>query len=148
MERLTVYRDGLSLEVLGPPRVVSRDGHTCEVFKTADGDMWFVTLNDTHFCAHGASFHDAVTAAKEKQNPGAGKAEAIDRVRSSGQVNLADFCLVTGACKAGAMAWARAQGIAPKTRLPVSEVLLKLTESSPSWGTALQRELEAINGME
>jgi hypothetical protein len=138
-----VYRDGLSLEVEGPPRVVQRNGHTCEVFKTEDGEMWFVTLEGTHFCAHGDSFHDAVIAAKEKQSPGAGKADAIERIQKSGLVNLTDFCLVTGACRAGATAWAKGEGISVRAELKVADVLARLEKSSSqSWGEQLREELK------
>lgn len=139
---MKVYRDGLTLEVTEPPRTVVRDGHTCEVFKTKDGDMWFVTLEGTHFCAHGESFHDAVTAAKEKENPGAGKAEALGRILDTGVVNLTDFCLVTGACRAGAMAWAKENGVSVKAELKVDDVLKRLESSeSRSWGQTLREEL-------
>jgi hypothetical protein len=137
------YRDGLTIEADGPPRVVQRNGHVCEVFKTADGDMWFVTLEGTHFCAHGESFHDAVVAAKEKQNPGAGKADAIERIQKSGLVSLTDFCLATGACRAGATAWAKEEGISVKTELKVADVLKRLDKSSSrSWGETLREELD------
>lgn len=136
------YRDGLTIEADGPPRVVVRDGNTCEVFKTADGDMWFVTLEGTHHCAHGESFRDAVTAAKEKQNPGAAKSEAIERIQKSGVINLADFCLATGACRAGATAWIKQEGLSVKTKMKVSAVLKLLEKSSSSsWGQTLREEL-------
>lgn len=136
------YRDGLDIEADGPPRVVLRDGNTCEVFKTTDGDMWFVTLEGTHHCAHGESFHDAVIAAKEKQNPGAGKADAITRIQQSGVVNVTDFCLATGACRAGAAAWIKDEGLSIKTAMKVSEVLKRLEKSSSSsWGESLREEL-------
>ncbi len=139
---MKVFRDGLDLEVKEPPRIVVRDGHTCEVFKIEDGDMWFVTLEGTAFCAHGDSFHDAVLAAKEKQNPGAAKDEAIDRVRTTGEVTLTDFCLVTGACRAGATAWAKEEGISLKATLSVKDALKRLKKSSSSsWGERLQEEL-------
>ena len=121
------FRDGLDLEAKEPPRVVVRDGHVCEVFKTDEGSMWFVTLEGTPFCAHGDSFHDAVIAAKEKQNPGAGKEEAIERVKATGEVTLVDFCLVTGACRAGATVWAKEEGISPKGSLSVKDVLKRLS---------------------
>ena len=136
------FRDGLELKIDDPPRIVVRGGHTCEVFKTNDGDTWFVTLEGTHFCAHGESFQDAVTAAKEKQNPGAGKAEAITRVQTSGYVNLADFCLVTGACRVGATAWAKEEGISLKEKLTIEDALKRLDKSSSSsWGQRLREEL-------
>lgn len=136
------YRDGLDLESYGPPRTVVRDGHACEVFKTKDGDLWFVTLEGTPFCAHGDSFHDAVTAAKEKQNPGAGRAKAIERIQKSGMISLIDFCLATGACRAGATAWAKEEGVSTKGDMKVSEVLKLLDKSSSkSWGETLREEL-------
>ena len=136
------FRDGLEIESDGPPRVVLRDGHTCEVFKTSEGDMWFITLEGTHFCAHGDTFHDAVIAAKEKQNPGAAKGDAIERIRSTGLVRLADFCAATGACRAGATAWAKQEGVSVKDALKVDEVLRRLAKSSSSsWGQTLREEL-------
>ncbi len=139
MGHVKFYRDGLNLEADDPPRVVQRNGHTCEVFKTKDGDMWFVTLEGTHFCAHGESFHDAVIAAKEKQNPGAGKADAIERIKTSGKVNLTDFCLATGACRAGAIAWAKEEAVNIKDEFSVKEVLTMLNKQS--WGDTLREEL-------
>lgn len=141
-----VFRDGLEIECVAPSRVVVRDGHTCEVFKTNEGETWFVTLEDTFFCAHGDSFHDAVIAAKEKQNPGAGKSEAIIRIQKSGRVNLTDFCLVTGACRAGAIAWVKQEGLSLTENLTIEETLKRLKKSpSNSWGNRLSEELE-ING--
>ena len=142
---MKVYRDGLTLEVTDPPRTVVRDGHTCEVFKIKDGDMWFVTLEDTHFCAHGNSFHEAVAAAKEKQSPGAGKAEAIERIQKSGMVNLTDFCLATGACRAGAIAWAKEEAVNIKDEFSVKEVLTMLGKSS--WAQTLKEALEVSDGL-
>lgn len=137
-----VFRDGLEIQSTAPPRMVVREGHTCEVFKTEDGDSWFVTLEGTPFCAHGESFHDAVTAAKEKQNPGAGRTEAITRVQTSGYVTLTDFCLVTGACRAGATAWAKQEGLSPKGKLTIKDALKRLDKSSSrSWGDRLREEL-------
>lgn len=139
---MKIFRDGLEIHTKDPPRVVIREGHACEVFKTEDGDTWFVTLQGTHFCAHGESFQDAVVAAKEKQNPGAGKAEAVTRVQTSGYVSLTDFCLVTGACRAGATAWAKEEGISLKERLTIKETLKRLKKSSSSsWGERLREEL-------
>lgn len=137
------FRDGLDIESDEPPRVVLREGHACEVFKTEDGDMWFVTLEGTHFCAHGESFQDAVIAAKEKQNPGEGKAEAIERIQKSGKVNLTDFCLATGACRAGALYWIKEEGLSPKEELKMEDVLARLAASSSrSWGETLKEELD------
>lgn len=136
------YRDGLNIEADNPPRVVTRDGNTCEVFATKDGDMWFVTLEGTHHCAHGNSFHDAVAAAKEKQHPGVGKADAIERIQKSGMVTLTDFCLATGACRAGATAWIKEEGLSVKVEMKVSEVLKRLDKSSSSsWGETLREGL-------
>lgn len=137
-----VFRDGLEMEVFGQSRVVIREGHTGEVFKMKDGECWFVTLSGTHFCAHGPSFHDAVIAAKEKQSPGAGKADAIERVKESGQISLADFCLVTGACRAGATAWAKQEGVSLKAKLTIADTLKRLDKSSSrDWGKRLREEL-------
>lgn len=139
---MNFYRDGLTLESEEPPRVVQRNGHTCEVFKTKDGEMWFVTLEGTHFCAHGESFHDAEIAAKQKQNPGAGKADAIERIQKTGLVTLTDFCLATGACRSGATAWAKEEGISVKSELKVSDALERLSKSSSrSWGETLREAL-------
>ncbi len=136
------FRDGLDIESDVPPRVVVRDGHVCEVFKTDEGDTWFITLEGTPFCAHGESFHDAVIAAKEKQNPGAGKADAITRVKSSGLINLTDFCLVTGACRAGATSWAKQEGISLKESMTIKDTLKRLDKSSSrSWGDKLREEI-------
>ena len=140
---MKVFRDGLELEVKAPPRVVIRDGHTCETFETDEGTTWFVTLAGSPFCAHGESFHDAVIAAKEKQNPGAGKADAIVRVQESGHVSLTDFCSITGACRAGAIAWAKQEGVSIKEKLTVKDALKRLDKSSSrSWGERLREELE------
>lgn len=138
-----VFRDGLEIETTDPPRTLIREGHTCEVFKTKEGDMWFVTLAGTPFCAHGDSFQDAVSAAKEKQNPGAAKAEALARVRETKRVNLRDFCLVTGACRAGATAWAKQEGVSIKEDLSVTDTLNLLKKSSSrEWGERLREELD------
>lgn len=138
------FRDGLEIEVKDPPRVLVRDGHTCEIFERGeDGPLWFVTLENTFFCAHGDSFHDAVTAAKEKKNPGAAKTEAVARVRETKRVNLRDFCLVTGACRAGATAWAKGEGVSTKEDLSVTDALNLLKKSSSrEWGERLREELE------
>jgi hypothetical protein len=136
------YRDGLNVEADDPPRIMLRDGNACEIFKTKDGDIWFITLEDTHYCAHGESFHDAVIAAKEKQNPGAGKSEAVERIQKSGVVNLTDFCLATGACRAGAISWIKEEGLSVKTEMKVSDILARLEKSSSgSWGQTLREEL-------
>lgn len=137
------FRDGLELKGTAPPRTIVRDGHACEVIKTEDGDRWFVTLEGTPLCAHGDSFHDAVIAAKEKQNPGAGKADAVTRVRASMEIGLVDFCLITGACRAGATAWAKQEGLSLTTKTTIKDALRRLDKSSSSsWGERLREELE------
>lgn len=138
------FRDGLEIKTKEPPRVLVRDGHTCEVFEREDdGTLWFVTLEGTFFCAHGESFQDAVIAAKDKQSPGAGKAEAIARVQESGRINLRDFCLVTGACRAGATSWAREECLSLKEDLSVKDALKRLDKSaSREWGERLREELD------
>lgn len=142
-----IFRDGLTLEVLKPPRIVIRDGHTCEVFKTKEDEIWFVTLEGTPFCAHGDSFHDAVIAAKEKQNPGAGKADAIERVKESDQVTLSDFCLVTGACRVGATIWMKQNGLSLKTKLTIKDAFNLLDKSSSrEWSNRLREELGENHG--
>jgi len=119
-----------------------REGHACEVIKTQDGETWFVTLENTPYCAHGESFRDAVTAAKEKQNPGSGRAEALARVRESGNVTLSDFSIITGACRAGATLWAKQQRIPLTSKMSVAEVLDRLKDSpSRSWGERFRDEL-------
>jgi hypothetical protein len=139
-----VYRDGLEIEIIDKPRVMTRDGHVCEVFKTKEGTLWFVTLKGTPFCAHGNSFREAVTAAKEKQNPGSGKKDAIKRVNKSGRITLNDFCLITNACRAGAVRWAKENGFSLTARPTVEKVLRMLDNSaSSSWGNILKKELEA-----
>jgi hypothetical protein len=140
---MKIFRDGLELEALELPKVVIRGGNTCEVFKTNEGTTWFLTLGDTPFCAHGDSFHEALAAAKEKQNPGAGKAEAIARVRKTQRITLPDFCLITGACRAGATTWAKQMDVSLKARLPVKKTLAMLAKSaSANWGARLKIELE------
>jgi len=139
-----VYRDGLEIEIINKPQVMTRNGHVCEVFKTKEGTLWFVTLKGTPFCAHGNSFHEAVAAAKEKQNPGSGKKDAIKRVSKSGRITLNDFCLITKACRAGATRWIKENGISPKARPTVKKVLKMLDNSAnSSWGGILKKELEA-----
>jgi hypothetical protein len=137
------FRDGLEVEAKAPPRVFIREGHTCEVFERAtDGPLWFITLAGTFYCAHGDSFRDAVASAKEKQNPGAAKAEAIVRVRKTKRVSLRDFCLVTGACRAGATAWAKQEGVSIKGDISVKEALKMLEKSSSrDWGERLREEI-------
>jgi hypothetical protein len=141
------FRDGLEIESTGPPKVLVREGHVCEVFeREADGPLWFVTLENGFFCAHGDSFYDAVAAAKEKQNPGAAKTEAVSRVRETKRVNLRDFCLVTGACRAGATAWAKDEGVSIKGDFRVDEVLKMLSKSSSrQWGERFREELGEPN---
>lgn len=139
---MKVFRDGIELKIKAAPRVIVRDGHTCEVFETEEGSTWFITLEGTPFCAHGESFHDAVIAAKEKQNPGAGKADAVIRVQESGHVSLSDFCSITGACRAGAIAWAKQEGVSIKEKLTTEDTLKRLDKSSSrSWGETLREEL-------
>jgi hypothetical protein len=136
------FRDGLEVQAKSR-RVVVRDGHVCEVFeREGDGPLWFLTIEGTAFCAHGESFHDALIAAKEKQNPGAAKSDALDRVQESGHVTLKDFCLVTGACRAGATAWAKQEGLSLTAKLTVKDALKRLEKSaSREWGTRLREEL-------
>lgn len=140
------FRDGLEIETKDPPRVLVREGHTCEVFDRKgedDSPLWFVTLSDTFHCAHGDSFQDAVSAAKEKQHPGAGKAEAVARVRETNRVSLRDFCSITGACRAGVTAWAKQEGVSIKNALSVTEALKILAKSSSrEWGERLREEIE------
>lgn len=139
------FRDGLEIEAKEPPRVFVRGGNVCEVFeREKDGPLWFVTLEGTFYCAHGDSFEDAVNAAKEKQNPGGAKTAAVARVRETKRVNLRDFCLVTGACRAGAIAWAKEEGVSIKEDLSVKEALKLLSKSSSrKWGERLREQIEA-----
>lgn len=140
---MKIYRDGVTFEVETKPEIKIRDGHVCEVFKTEDGNVWFVTLDGTHFCAHGDSFHDAVIAAREKQNPGEGKARAIEYIREHKLVNLTNFCLATGACRAGAIAWAKQERLPLTSELNIDDVFARLDKSeSNSWGKRLR---EALN---
>ena len=65
MEELNkVYRDGITTKIDRPIKVFkTRDGHTVERFTLNRKHTYFVTLNGTHWCAHGTTVAEAVADA-------------------------------------------------------------------------------------
>lgn len=103
---MLIYRDGLTHYVEAPAKVYkNREGHTIERYQTDQGKLYFVTLKDSHYCAHGRTLAEAIADAKWKdpvQRPtmDALKEEIISKGKDT-KITLNEFRVLTGACREG-----------------------------------------------
>ena len=100
------YRDKTTFEVLEKPKVYqNQEGHTIERCKTKNGNLFFVTLKDSHYCAHGKTLADAVADAKYKDPSQRPKIdELLFEIKQAGKnrvITLNEFRFITGACRVG-----------------------------------------------
>ena len=113
------YREGLEETIVGEvTNHLTRDGHTVETYTLATGEKrYFATLAGLPFCAHGETEAEAIADALWKDESRRPSREALrDEIRKSGKtrkITLNEFRVLTGACKAGAMAALKAKGLRP-----------------------------------
>lgn len=133
-----LYRDGLEEQIEGPVTVShTRTGHTVEKYKVKGQDKYFVTLNGTHYCAHGTTVAQAVADALWKdpaKRPSLAKLkQKIQKAGHSRKISLREFQVLTGACDEGcriALDRANVSG-APMTAMSIRDKVNK------EWGNKL-----------
>lgn len=107
MKTRIVYRDGLEEAVVGPIRThYTSDGHTIESYRLEGGKKrFFVTLKDTHWCAHGDTIAGAVADALWKDPERRPSAEDLKQqilvYGKKRKITLNEFRVLTGACLVG-----------------------------------------------
>lgn len=132
-----IYRDGLEEEIQGPVKArTTSAGHTVERYTLADGrKRFFVTLQGTHWCAHGDTVAEAITDAFWKDPLRRPSMEAlVTSVKKVGQTykfTLNEFRLLTGACLAGCRAALKGRSESSMTAKEIKELV------SAEWGSKL-----------
>ncbi len=100
------YRDGV-LETIDRkyPTIVTREGHTVEVYSVNGNKKYFATLAGSHYCAHGVNIAEAITDAiwkDPKQRPSLESLKKeIQKQGRDRKISLQEFRLLTGACLEG-----------------------------------------------
>lgn len=135
---INLYRDGLNERVDSLPVVsTNREGHTIESYCVDKKPRFFVTLKDSHWCAHGSSVAEAVADAIWKDPA---RRPPLEKIKSeivehgtSRLISLNEFRLLTGACSEGcrvALARAGLDG-SPMTAKSIRDSV------SQEWGSKL-----------
>lgn len=112
-------RDGVEEIIVGDVAShVTRDGHTVEKYTLESGDIkFFATISGTYYCAHGDTEAEAISDALWKDESKRPSMEELkNKIRNDGvnrTITLNEFRILTGACKAGAMAALRQKGLKP-----------------------------------
>lgn len=138
-----IYRDGIE-EVSSTAVQVSKtgDGHTVEQYTVKGRPRFFVTLRDSHYCAHGDTIPEAVADALWKDpEKRPDREELKKRIQEEGKdylLSLNEFRLLTGACKAGCREALRQAGLTGK---PMTAYDVRDKVNKP-WGDKLLAILE------
>jgi hypothetical protein len=133
------YRDGIEELIIGNIKVkVTPEGHTVEIYKTADGKTrFFATLAGTHWSAHGNSIAEAIADGLWKdpiRRPSMQSlVESVKKEGRSHKFTLNEFRLLTGACLTGCRSALEKLGRddSPMTALDIRDVV------SQDWGDKL-----------
>jgi hypothetical protein len=140
--KVIVFRDGLEERADSPPLVLTtREGHRVESYRVDGLERFFVTLAESHYCAHGNTLAEAVADAIWKDEKKRPSLEAVKQsIRNDGasrKITLQEFRVLTGACRAGCMAALRQAG------LNGSPMIAKdIKKHFPEWGAKLLAILE------
>ena len=136
---IQLYRDGVT-ENIDEPGVrvtTTRAGHTVERYKVNGVPKYFVTLKDSHFCAHGNTVAEAVADALWKDPSKRPSLEVLKaRIQKAGKkrkITLQEFRILTGACKEGCRVALERAGLSgsPMTAFDIRD------QVSNEWGTKL-----------
>ena len=139
---IRMYRDGIEVIIDGEIKVSkTRAGHTVEKFLVGGIPKYFVTLKDTHFCAHGDTIAEAVADASWKDPSKRPSLDELKRkIQKAGRnrkITLPEFRLLTGACREGcrvALSRAKLDG-SPMTAADIRDKVSK------EWGDKLMNIL-------
>lgn len=138
----TIFRDGLEENAEGPPRVsTTPDGHCVESYRVDGVDRFFVTLAGSHYCAHGGTLAEAITAAiwkDEKRRPNLDIIkEDVQKAGKERKITLQEFQTLTGACQVGCRVALKQAGL-DGSPMTASEIKKRF----PEWGARLLAVLE------
>lgn len=137
-----VFRDGVE-ETADSPVVVSttREGHRVEFYRVSGADRFFVTLANSHYCAHGNSLAEAIADAIWKDDKRRPSLDAVkSNIREDGKnrkITFNEFRVLTGACKTGCELALKRAGL-DGSPMKVSEI----KKYFPEWGAKLIAILE------
>jgi hypothetical protein len=141
---MKIYRDGVeeTIDETGIKVSKTRQGHVVETYYVSGVPKYFVTLAGTHYCAHGATVAEAITDAVWKDPSKRPSLEELKKtIQQEGharKISLAEFRLLTGACKEGcriAIERAKHDG-SPMTAYDIRDKISK------DWGGKLLQILE------
>lgn len=136
------YRDKITLEIDAPFKVShTAEGHTVERYKIKGKRGFFVTLANTHWCAHGDTLASAIADAIWKDPKRRPTLEALkSEIQEAGKdrkISLMEFRVLTGACAEGcrvALERAKLDGSPMKAK--------DIVKHFPDWGAKLLSVLE------
>lgn len=105
---MILFRDGLEEEIDSAPIVTrNREGHTIESYTVNGTPRFFVTLNDSWYCAHGDTIASAISDAiwkdpSKRPSLESLKAEIV-KAGKDRKISLNEFRVLTGACREGCL---------------------------------------------
>lgn len=137
-----IFRDGLEEQADGPPLVsTTREGHRVEKYRVNGVDRFFVTLVESHYCAHGNTLAEAVADAVWKDEKKRPSLEAVkESIRNEGKgrkITLQEFHILTGACQTGCQVALKRAGL-DGSPMKASDI----KKHFPDWGGNLLEILE------
>lgn len=145
----TVYRDGVKFPLDSGSQVktkTTRDGHLVEYWASNGKNVYFVTLKNSVYCAHGDSLPEAIMSATWKdptKRPDMKKlAKEIAADIENRKINVREFCYLTGACMAGTKQFLE------QHNLPIT-VSMTIKEFKPiggEWATKLEQVIQSEAG--
>ncbi len=140
--RYVIFRDGLEEEAEAPSVVSkTREGHIVETYRVDGADRFFVTLFESHYCAHGNTLAEAIADAIWKDEKKRPSLEAVkESIRNDGKtrkISLQEFRILTGACQAGCQVAIKRAGL-DGSPMRASDI----KKHFPDWGTKLLEILE------
>lgn len=141
---INIYRDGLK-EQLNDLPVVSKsiEGHTVEHYTVNGKNRYFVTIKDSHYCAHGDTLAQAIADAIWKDPAKRPDREKLKQeIQEAGKerlITLNEFRVLTGACTTGCRIALKNAGKENTTSMTAYDVYHHV---SKEWGSKLLEILE------
>lgn len=125
-----VFRDGFE-SVLDPKsRVTTRitsDGHVIETWKSQGKRVYFATIANSTYCAHGDTAAQAVADALWKDPAKRPSLEALrDEIKpkiKTRKITLQEFRVLTGACESGCRTFLEKRGLKTSVKMTLAEFL-------------------------
>lgn len=135
---MILFRDGIEEEVDSLPVVSrNREGHTIESYSVGGAPRFFVTLNNSWYCAHGNTVAEAIADAIWKDPSKRLSLESLKneiiKAGKNRKISLQEFRVLTGACREGCLVAIKRAGVSgePMTAMDIRDKV------SREWGLKL-----------